>query len=78
VKLRKFANGYLQYAPGCEAQLITALTKALLEEGLENKAFTAAKVKELDSFKAALASVSLADAAAAAGVAEADLRSASG
>ena len=76
VKLRKFANGYLQYAPGCEAQLITALTKALLEEGLENKAFTAAKVKELDSFKAALASVSLTDAAAAAGVAEADLRSA--
>lgn len=76
VKLKKFANGHLKYRPGSELAVITALTRIVLDEGLADKAFVEARITNLTELTASLASVSVADAAAAAGVAEADLRAA--
>lgn len=76
IKLKKFANSHLKYRPGNETLLINALTKAVLEEGLENKEFCSANISNLSDLTAALAGVSIADAAAATGVTEADLRAA--
>lgn len=71
VKLKKFANNHLQYLPGNELPLLAGLMKVILEEGLEETG--APNIAEL---KQSLAASSVADLAAAAGVAEADLRNA--
>ena len=71
VKLKKFANNHLQYLPGAEVALISGLIKTILEEGLQDSA--APNVAEL---KQSLSAASVADLAAAAGLAEADLRGA--
>lgn len=76
VKLGKFANGSLVYKPGSELAVINALTKIIIEEGLEDAAFVGSKVGNLAELKGALAALSLADAAAAAGVTEVELREA--
>jgi formate dehydrogenase alpha subunit len=76
VKLKKFANTHLKYRPGTEPALVAALMKVILEEGLENKEFIAAKTSAFADFKESLAGLQLADLAAAACVSEADLREA--
>jgi formate dehydrogenase alpha subunit len=76
VKLKKFANSHLKYTPAGELALLNGLMKAILEAGLEDKEFVQGNVANLDALKTALAGLSLADLAAAAGVAEADLREA--
>ncbi len=76
VKLKKFANSHLKYRPGGELALINGLMKAILDAGLEDKEFVQGKVGNLDALKAALSGSSLADLAAAAGVAEGYLREA--
>ncbi|RNC66609.1 MAG: 4Fe-4S dicluster domain-containing protein [Desulfuromonadales bacterium] len=76
VKLKKFANSHLKYRPGSEVAVITALTKLILDEGLEDKDFVGSRVNNLAELKAALSGVSLADVAAGAGLTEADLRAA--
>lgn len=76
VKLRKFANGNLIYKPGTELAVINALTKLVLDADLEDKTFVESNVSNLAELKSALAAVSIADAAAAAGVSEAELREA--
>lgn len=70
VKLKKYANGYLQYAPGGELPLLAGIAKALLAAGV------AATGAGSDEFKASLDAASLADLAAAAGVSEAALKEA--
>ena len=71
VKLKKFANNHLQYLPGTELSVIAGLIKAILEEGLED-----ATAPNIDELKQSLASASVADLAAAAGLAENDVRNA--
>ncbi len=73
VKLRKYANSMLQYRPNSELALINGLLKAIIEAGLEDKQ---CKAGNLDALKTSLAAQSLTDLAAAAGVAEEDLREA--
>ncbi|SNB48009.1 molybdopterin-dependent oxidoreductase [Geobacter sp. DSM 9736] len=68
VKLKKFANKHLQYQPGGELPLIGGLIKAVVEQGGE--------VNGLDAVKQSVASSSLSELAAAAGVLETDLREA--
>ncbi|MGD0586246.1 MAG: molybdopterin-dependent oxidoreductase, partial [Oryzomonas sp.] len=70
------ANSFLQYRPGSEAWLVAGLNKAILAEGLENKAFIDADTKEFAAFSAALGGISFAQVAEASGVGEADLREA--
>jgi formate dehydrogenase alpha subunit len=70
IKLRKYANSYLNYKPGGEVALLAGLAKALLEAGCSS---AAAGFEELRS---SLAASSLADLASAAGVSEASLKEA--
>ncbi len=70
VKLQKYANGYLQYAPGGELPLLAGIAKALVAAG------AAPAGSGADAFVAGLNASSLADLAAAAGVSEADLTAA--
>jgi formate dehydrogenase alpha subunit len=59
VKLGKFANSHLQYRPGGEVHLLNGLMKAILEEGLEDREFIEAHVRNLDDLKKGLAGLSL-------------------
>lgn len=74
--LNKFANSFLQYRPGSEAWLVAGLNKAILAEGLENKAFIDTDTKEFAGFGAALAGVTFEQITEASGVCETDLREA--
>jgi len=76
VKLRKYANTHLKYAPGAELALVSGLIKALLDEGLENGEFVSAMTTGLSALRDSLSSQTVASLAAAAGVSEADLREA--
>lgn len=76
VKLNKFANSHLKYRPGNELTLINALTRVVLDEGLQDNDFVSSRIANLAELTTALSAVSVADAAAAAGVSEADLRTA--
>ncbi len=70
VKLNKFANAYLQYTPGGETALLTALAKALLEAGCT------AEYAGTDALAASLAALSMTDLSAACGIAEKSIKSA--
>lgn len=76
VKLKKFSHSHLKYRPGSELFLMNALTKVILDEGLEDREFVARYVKNLDELKGALAGFSLQQAAEATGVSEEDIREA--
>ncbi|ABB33237.1 molybdopterin oxidoreductase [Geobacter metallireducens RCH3] len=76
VKLKKFANSHLKYRPGSELALINALTRVVLDEGLQDNDFASARIANLAELTAALGTVSVADAAAAVGLSEAELRAA--
>ncbi|MCM2359461.1 MAG: molybdopterin-dependent oxidoreductase, partial [Geobacteraceae bacterium] len=76
VKLKKYANSHLKYRPGGELPLVNGLLKAILDGGLEDREFIRARVGNLAELEKGLAPLSLADLAAAAGVAEAELREA--
>lgn len=76
VKLKKFANSHLKYRPGSELALINALTRVVLDEGLQDNDFASARIANLAELTAALSTVSVADAVAAAGLSEAELRAA--
>jgi formate dehydrogenase alpha subunit len=70
VKLKKFANSHLKYRPGGELALVLGLMKAVVDQGLENREFMAARTGESELLLTALAGRKLADLAAAAGVSE--------
>jgi len=70
VKLKKYANSYLQYAPGGELPLLAGIAKALVSAGVTATGAGA------DAFTASLAASSLSDLANAAGVSEAGLKEA--
>jgi predicted molibdopterin-dependent oxidoreductase YjgC len=70
------ANSFLQCRPGSEALLVAGLNKAILAEGLENKAFIDSDTREFAAFSAALGKISFEQVAEASGVNEADLREA--
>jgi len=70
VKLRKYANSYLEYKPGTEVALLAALAKALMESGCKAEAVGA------ESFAASLCGLSMAELAAACGVDEKSIRAA--
>ncbi|KAB0665379.1 molybdopterin-dependent oxidoreductase [Oryzomonas japonica] len=71
-----FANAFLQYRSGSEAWLVAGLNKAILAEGLENKAFIDADTKEFAAFTTALGGISYEQIVEASGVGEAELREA--
>ncbi|KAB0671288.1 molybdopterin-dependent oxidoreductase [Oryzomonas sagensis] len=71
-----FANAFLQYRSGGEAWLVAGLNKAILAEGLENKAFIDADTKEFAAFTTALGGITFEQIAEASGVGEAELREA--
>jgi formate dehydrogenase (NADP+) alpha subunit len=73
VKLKKFANTHLKYRPGSETALVAGLIKVILDEGLENREFVAARTSGVEALRESLAGSQLADLAAAAGVTEEDL-----
>ncbi len=74
--MNKFANAFLQYRSGSEAWLAAGLNKAILAEGLENKAFIAADTKELATLTASLDALSFERIAEVSGIAETELREA--
>lgn len=76
VKLAKFNHGRLKYRPGTEVTLVNALMKLILDAGLENKDSIATSGANVEELKGALASLSIADAAATTGVPEAELTAA--
>jgi formate dehydrogenase (NADP+) alpha subunit len=76
VKLKKFANTYLKYRPGTELALVAGLIKAILEEGLEQKEFVAARTSSFAALQESLAGQTVEALASAAGVSGADLREA--
>jgi NADH-quinone oxidoreductase subunit G len=53
-KLNKYAKQSLVYKYGAEAYFLLGLVRAILDEGLENKAFIAARVNKFDEFKKSL------------------------
>jgi formate dehydrogenase alpha subunit len=76
--MNKFANAFLQYRPGSEAFLVAGLNKALIAEGLQNKAFIEKNVTGLDAATASLDALSFEQITAATGISEAALREAAG
>ncbi len=70
VKLKKFANSFLQYKPGGEVALLVALAKALIESGCKFEATGS------DNFAASISALSLTDLAASCGVSEKTIRDA--
>jgi formate dehydrogenase alpha subunit len=74
--MNKYANAFLQYRPGSEAWLVAGLNKAILVEGLENKAFIAADTKDVATLTASLDALSFERIAEASGITEAELREA--
>lgn len=74
--LNGYANSFLKCRPGGEAWLVAGLNKAILAEGLENKAFIDADTSEFTAFRAALDGISFEQVAEACGVSEAGLREA--
>ncbi|HEY5974691.1 MAG TPA: molybdopterin-dependent oxidoreductase [Geobacteraceae bacterium] len=75
-KLSKFANSHLQYRPGGEVALLTGLMKAMVAAGLENRSFIEGRTSGFAALAESLATLSLVDLAAAAGVSETDLQEA--
>ncbi len=76
VKLARFAHQRLRPRPGRAAALLHAITAAVLEEGLEDRAFCDARLSGLSGLRASLVPYSPDRAAAAIGVPAADIRSA--
>jgi formate dehydrogenase alpha subunit len=74
--MNKFANGFLQYRPGSEAWLVAGLNKALLAEGVENRAFVEQGTKGLDALKASLDAITFDRIAEISGITETELRQA--
>jgi formate dehydrogenase alpha subunit len=76
VKLSKFNHAALSYRPGSELALVNGLCRVILDEELENREAIAALGADLETFKGILAGFSVAEAVAATGVTENDLREA--
>ncbi len=53
-KLAKYAKQSVVYRYGAEAYFLLGLVRVILDEGLENKAFIAARVNQFDEFKKSL------------------------
>jgi len=70
VKLKKFANSFLQYKPAGEVALLVALAKALIEAGCKPNASGS------DNFAASMAALSMTDLIATCGVSEQNIREA--
>ncbi len=76
VKLARYANTHLNYKPGSEIFLASALAKIIVEKGLADEAYLSKYVKNAADIKKQLKSVDLKKAAAATGVSEAMLEEA--
>lgn len=72
----KMADFHLQVQPGCDAWCLAALAAVLVQENLCNEAFLAAHVHGVDTVRAALQEVPVADYAQRCGVDEELLRAA--
>jgi formate dehydrogenase alpha subunit len=76
VKLAKYNHAGLSYRPGSELALVNGLCRIILDEGLADTAPLAACGADLESLKGTLAGFGVAEAAAATGIPEAELREA--
>src|SRR6185369_6544191 len=74
--LNKFASQWLQYTPGEEIALLNALAKAAIEEGVASADLQAADKMGWDALAQGLAGRTVAQLADAAGVPEAEIRTA--
>ena len=68
VKLVRYAETFLQYRPGSEAQLAIALTKIIVDQGLADDAYLERFVGNLEELRSHLQSVDLPQAAVATGL----------
>jgi formate dehydrogenase (NADP+) alpha subunit len=76
IALSKFASPWLQYRPGTELFLLNGLLKAMLDGGTVAEGLAESHRAEHDALVRSLAQFTVADAAAATGVAEAAIRGA--
>jgi formate dehydrogenase alpha subunit len=72
--MNKFANAFLQCKPGSEAFLMAGLNKAIIAEGLADKAFIEKNTKGLETVTSSLDVISFEQITAATGITEAALR----
>jgi formate dehydrogenase alpha subunit len=54
IELADFAHLHLRHRPGTDVALINAMAHVILAEGLENRAFLAARTEGLESFRASV------------------------
>jgi predicted molibdopterin-dependent oxidoreductase YjgC len=76
IKLARFAHQRLRPRPGRAAALLHAITAAVLEEGLEDRAFCETRLSGLSELRASLTPHSPDQAAGTTGVPAADIRAA--
>jgi formate dehydrogenase alpha subunit len=76
VKLSKYNHAGLSYRPGSELALVNGLCRVILDEKLENNAAIAAHGADLEALKGSLAGFGVAEAVAATGITETELREA--
>ncbi|MBI2354385.1 MAG: molybdopterin-dependent oxidoreductase [Deltaproteobacteria bacterium] len=74
--MNKYANAFLQYRPGSEAWLAAGLNKAILAEGLEERAFVEGNTRDLATLRASLDAISFERIAELSGIGETELREA--
>lgn len=76
VKLTRYAESFLNYRPGSEVPLATALARILLEQGLADEAYLQRYVSNLDKLKEHLSAVDLEEACRQTGIAREKLEEA--
>lgn len=75
-KLAKYAKQSVIYRYGAESASVLGIVRAILDDGLENKAFIASRVAELDGFKRSMQAFTVDRCAEISGVSADTLRSA--
>lgn len=67
-EMSRYADLWLRYRPGTEVALVGGILRAILDAGLENKEFIAARAENLDELKASLEGLTVEQAAEITGV----------
>ncbi len=76
IPLVKFATLWLRHKPGTDSVLLNAIMHVILEKGLEDREFIAARTEEYDAFKKSLEPFTAEFGAEVTGVAAEDIRKA--
>ncbi|MBI4217145.1 MAG: formate dehydrogenase subunit alpha [Chloroflexi bacterium] len=76
IPLCRDASIWLRQRPGSDVALLTGLARAIVDQGLEDKAFIAERCEDYEAFKASLAAFDLDTVEKLTGVAKADIAAA--